>query len=250
MFLLGRDFSITEKNLNDESSSKLVGRTPMGNSRFEFDCHGKLSFAGQAAVDFARKDLRLAMLGQHQRINAALAVAAVETLNAASDWDIDANAISQGLLNTQLDGRTQIFGESPTVVLDVAHNVASASALIETLQAELPGWASADKKALILAISTDKDCEGILQILLPAFDRVWITTYQNNPRGVAADELFKLAQTVAQREAVETKIQIASTPDLAWQAATDSLEPNDVLCCTGSVFLIAELIDLAREFSA
>jgi len=191
--------------------------------------------------------LQLAMLGRHQRTNAALAIATMEALNASRDWAIDANAISQGLLNTQLDGRTQFFGKSPTVVLDVAHNVASASVLLQTLETELTSWTRADKKALILAISTDKDCEGILKILLPAFDRVWITTYQDNPRGVAADELFKLAASVVQQESLSTELKIAATPDLAWQAATDSLQPTDVLCCTGSVFLIAELIDLARN---
>ena len=249
MFLFGRDFSITEKRLGDESPSEPAGQTAIGNSKFEFDCQGKLGFAGQPAIDFSLKGLRLTMLGQHQRTNAALAVATIEALNAKSDWGIDANAISQGLMNTQLDGRTQVFSESPTVVLDVAHNVASASVLLATLQTELAGWTSANKKSLVLAISADKDCEGILQILLPEFDRVWITTYQNNPRGVAADELLTLAQKVAQQESLSTEINVASTPDLAWQAATDSLEPNDVLCCTGSVFLIAELIELAREFN-
>ena len=208
------------------------------------------------------KRLRLAMLGQHQRTNAALAVAVIEALNtggknaggknaggthAGGDWSVDPDAISQGLLNTQLDGRAQVFSESPTVVLDVAHNVASATVLLKTLETELAAWASANKKALILAISVDKDCEGILEILLPAFDRVWITTYQDNPRGVAAKELFELAQSIAQQGSLSTEIDVAATPDLAWQVAIESLQSTDFLCCTGSVFLIAELIDLARE---
>ena len=250
MFLFGRDFSITEKRLDGEGSIKIAGQAPLGSSHFEFDCHGKLGFADRAAVEFAHKSLRLTMLGQHQRINAALAVATIEALNAIRDWNIDANAISQGLLSTQLEGRTQVFRESPTVVLDVAHNVASASVLFKTLRTELLSWGTADKKALILAISVDKDCAGILQILLPAFDRVWITTYQDNPRGVAADELLKLAQKVVQQKSLSIELDVASTPELAWQAATKSLKPNDVLCCTGSVFLVAELIDLAKEFNA
>ena len=245
MFLLDRDFSFAEKRVLGESSKQFAEQTSIASSQFEFTCRGKLCF-GDQAVDFAQRDLRLSMLGQHQRTNALLAVAAVETLNASGNWSIDGEAISQGLLNTQLDGRTQVFSESPTIVLDVAHNVASANVLLETLQTELAGWENARKKALILAISKDKDCAGILQILLPAFDRVWITTYQDNPRGVAADELFKIAEDVAQQKSLSTKIETALTPDLAWQAATESLQPADVLCCTGSVFLIAELIDLAK----
>ena len=250
MSLLDRDFSITEKRSAVEMSDKLMGQALIANSRIEFDCHGKLNSTGKASVDFAHQDLQLSMLGHHQRTNAALAVAAIETLNAKGDWNVDAEAISKGLLNTQLDGRTQVFGQSPTIVLDVAHNVASAGVLLETMQIEMAGWTSANKRALILAISIDKDCEGIMQILLPAFDRVWVTTYQDNPRGVAADDLHKLANKVAQQESLSIEIDVAATPDLAWQAATDSLEPTDLLCCTGSVFLIAELIDLARAVEA
>ena len=241
MFLLDRDFSVEEKRLNETVKQSTTY------SRFEFDCRGELCFADQATAEFNWEGLQVAMLGQHQRTNAALAVAAVEALNAKNEWGITADAISQGLLNTQLEGRTQLFGESPTVVLDVAHNVASASVLLQTLQDELAVWSTAKNKALILAISADKDCEGILRILLPAFDRVWITTYQDNPRGADANELFKLAKSVAAQDLLSTKIETTSTPELAWQAATDSLETTDILCCTGSVFLIAELIDLARE---
>ena len=77
-------------------------------------------------------------------------------------------------------------------------------------------------------------------------DRVWITKYQDNPRGVAAEELFELTGKVARQQSLNIETAVAQTPDLAWQAATDSLDPTDVLCCTGSVFLIAELIDLAK----
>ena len=197
-------------------------------------------------AEFDRQGLRVAMLGQHQRVNAALAVTAIEVLNAHQDWGIGADAISKGLLASELDGRGQVIGTSPTVVLDVAHNVASANVLLQTLESELTGWSTTHKKSLILAISTDKDYEGILQVLLPAFDQVWITKYQNNPRGVDAAELFEIAAKVAQQQSLDIEIDIAPTPVLAWQAAIDSLQPKGLLCCTGSVFLVAELIDLAK----
>ena len=73
-----------------------------------------------------------------------------------------------------------------------------------------------------------------------------ITKYQNNPRGVDAAELFEIAAKVAQQQSLDIEIDIAPTPVLAWQAAIDSLQPMGLLCCTGSVFLVAELIDLAK----
>ena len=261
LFLLGRDFAVEDKRLPEESTEEIikgqVAKEQVASSSFEFNCQGKLNFqnnvdgsdpevADQMPAEFDRQGLRVAMLGQHQRVNAALAVTAIEVLNAHQDWGIGADAISKGLLASELDGRGQVIGTSPTVVLDVAHNVASANVLLQTLESELTGWSTTHKKSLILAISTDKDYEGILQVLLPAFDQVWITKYQNNPRGVDAAELFEIAAKVAQQQSLDIEIDIAPTPVLAWQAAIDSLQPKGLLCCTGSVFLVAELIDLAK----
>ena len=261
LILLGRDCFVEEKRLPEEPIKGLEGQQVAGQpvaagSKYEFNCWGKINcgsqstVAGQVPVEFDHRGLRVAMLGRHQRTNASLAVAAIEVLNACHGWRVDADAISQGLLDSQLDGRTQVVGNSPTVVLDVAHNVASANVLLQTLSTELPVWSTVNRKLLILAISTDKDCEGILRVLLPAFDRVWITKYQGNPRGVDASELFELAQKVVRQESLDVEVDVAPTPVLAWQAAVKSLRATDMLCCTGSVFLVAELIDLAKSRSS
>ena len=67
---------------------------------------------------------------------------------------------------------------SQTVVLDTAHNPASARALVEAL-AEMP---AAVARTLVLSISHDKDVRAIVGELAPHFDRFIVTQYQENPR--------------------------------------------------------------------
>ena len=79
----------------------------------------------------------------------------------------------------------------PAVVIDTAHNQASARALAEAL-AELPPHG---RRTLIVAASSDKDVMAILQELVPFFDRVVATQYQDNPRAVPADEMAEMVRT-------------------------------------------------------
>lgn len=187
------------------------------------------------------ENLKISMLGSHQRSNASMAIATVEVLN-LQGWGIDENAVRKGLLATELAGRTQIVQRSPTVVLDVAHNVASAQVLLATLQAELPAWSHAVGKRLVISISKDKDCPAILDVLLPEFDQVVFTKYQENPRAVDPNELSKIAAKIkGQRGLSDLQLSVVTQPQQAWLSVAEESGPDDFICITGSVFLIAEL---------
>src|SRR5262249_2580893 len=149
--------------------------------------------AHQAGHELRLKDLTLAMHGSHQAANAAVALATVNEMR-QQGWCVSRNAMRQGLASAKLAGRCEYFdarspdGEAqgrPAVVIDAAHNQASARALVEAL-AELPKhW----RRTLLISISSDKDVAAILRELVPFFDRVVTTRYQENPRAVAAEEL-------------------------------------------------------------
>jgi dihydrofolate synthase/folylpolyglutamate synthase len=194
--------------------------------------------------DLELSNLKVAMLGRHQRSNAALAVATIQLLN-CQGWSIAESAIRAGLSKTTLAGRTQVVRQSPAVVLDVAHNVASVNVLLETLKQELAQWHSAPKKTLILSISKDKDCRSMLEVLLPEFDQVVITKYQENPRAVDPERLLSTAREVAvELELNGLKISVVEKPLEAWHSTAEVASAEDVICFAGSVFLIAEVIQL------
>jgi dihydrofolate synthase/folylpolyglutamate synthase len=175
--------------------------------------------------------LRLGLLGEHQAANAALAVAAVEELVRLGLHVGDA-AVAEGLANVHWPARMEVVGRRPLVILDCAHNVASARALAETLRS-FPGVA---RHHLVFAASADKDVAGMLKILGAHFDRAYLTRYSQATRSLAVDELAELW-----RSATGKPCTAYQSPEEAWRAARATAAAEDLICVTGSVFLAGEL---------
>lgn len=188
---------------------------------------------------FSHDQLDVKMPGQHQHQNAAVAIAAVETLKTMG-WEIPQTAIRQGLQTAYLPGRVEIVRRQPLTILDIAHNPASMLALTETLS-QLPAWLNADSRTLIFAVSRDKDFRKMLIHLLPAVDRIVITQFEENPRAVSVSELQAVVNQICLTKPSPPEIVVQSNPHAAWQAVASGCCPGDAVCVAGSAFLIAEL---------
>ena len=175
--------------------------------------------------------LTLAMLGRHQGANAAVAIAAIKELQRLG-WPLSDDAIRRGLAAARCRARVELIGRQPSVVVDAAHNVASIAALLAVLKESFV----AKRRRLVFATSRDKDARGMLRLLLPDFDDVTLTRYQENPRGMPAEDLDALA-----RELGSTRHRVAPDPAAAWQSATANAGPDDLLVATGSFFIAAEV---------
>jgi dihydrofolate synthase/folylpolyglutamate synthase len=183
------------------------------------------------------------MPGPHQAANAAVALATIEELR-HQGWCISADAMRTGLASAALPGRVEVIAGDPTVVLDTAHNPASARALIEAL-AELP---TPVRRTLVLSVSHDKDVRAIVRELVPHFDRVIVTQYQDNPRAVPAESL---AATVNEQLASRgLKSTVCPTPAQAWQHVRDTATAGELVCIAGSFFLAAEMRPLVHPIGA
>ena len=169
--------------------------------------------------------------GKHQRRNAAIAVCAAKVLRQRG-WRLGDEAIHAGLALAHCPVRVEVVGRSPLVVLDAAHNWASAGALLESIQEfDVPG-----RRVLIFATSRDKDVSGLLRRLTGGFDSVVLTQFQSNPRAMPLAQL----QVVAAR--VNTlPTHAAATPADAWNAARKICPEDGLICVAGSFFLAAEL---------
>ncbi len=219
---------------------------------------GRLDFTG-TFVDqpVELKELPLQLLGEHQGANAALAVATCVELQ-RQGWSISPEAIRVGLAELTLPARVEIVRRKPTVVLDVAHNVASAEALVDVLTTSFAmnsatgnsetGNSTTCERILVLATTKDKDVPGIVRVLLPHFLQVIATQHQNNPRAVPAAQLGKIIRDELAKTDQQTSspaVTECSTAIEAWQLAqklaqqVDGSEP--LICITGSFFIAAEL---------
>ncbi len=173
--------------------------------------------------------LKMGLLGKHQAVNAAVAIGIVEALG-PSPVHIREEAVRKGIERTVWPGRFEIVQRKPLVILDGAHNVASARALVETFEQVFPKR----KAVFLLSMAQDKDKRGICWELNRIADKI-ILTKSNHPRAsnltiMNCDELFKGKEifiTQNSRQALEKAFQITG--------------PNDIILATGSLFLVGEI---------
>jgi dihydrofolate synthase/folylpolyglutamate synthase len=192
------------------------------------------------------RSIQLGIVGRHQSANAAAAIATARRL-VEQGWPISEAALRSGLAAARVPARIEIIGQQPTVIIDVAHNVASIGAFIEVLRERF-----ADRRrVLVFASSRDKDAAGMLRLLVPWFEEIVLTRYVNNPRAMDPPALAEMAR--AELPSADNgqpqrapRLRTAADPAEAWKLARQAAGPNDLVCITGSFFLASELRPLAR----
>ncbi len=189
--------------------------------------------SGRLSVQTWRSDwgpLDLPLLGPHQAQNAATALA---TLDALADRGlvVGAEAVARGFAGLSFPARVEVLGERPWLVIDGAHNVASAAALAEALRTCFPPT----RRTLVFGTTRDKDLIGQLRALLPLFDEVVATRYVENPRAVPPVEVAEAVWALNGQSA-----EVASDPAEALAVARQQTPPEGLICVTGSLFLAAE----------
>ena len=168
---------------------------------------------------------RLPLIGAHQAQNAAVAVALVQQLR-EQGWRISQRAIAQGLKTVQGPARCQVLPGEPPVMLDCAHNRASAKHLAETLQDYFPGL----PKVLVFGAMCDKDVSGMFAELLPACSAAIMTSIEA-PRAMRPRDLVQAA------EKYDCTASQANDMLSALAQAKNAATPAGLVIVTGSVAL-------------
>lgn len=176
----------------------------------------------------------LALAGAHQQENAAVALAALEEIGEQFPA-LTLEAIQRGLATVSWPGRLQMLlaGEAtPSILVDCAHNVDSA----EKLAAALQHVYDYKRLWLVLGATADKDVAGIVHTLLPLADGTIMTT-SGHPRAAGPAQLIQLA--------VEGgfEAQAAATVEEAVQMAWNYAAVGDLICVTGSIFVVGDLLN-------
>jgi dihydrofolate synthase / folylpolyglutamate synthase len=170
------------------------------------------------------------LLGQHQLDNTAAATAALEVL-IERGFTISTEAITEGLSKVDFQGRLQIVGQKPFVVLDGGHNPEAAHKLKEALRQ----YFQPAKSILVIGMSADKDMAGVAKELSQVFDQI-IATRAENPRSASPESLAALFITEGK------PVSIAESISQALEQATQIAKENDLICVTGSLFVVGEAL--------
>ncbi|OFJ52673.1 bifunctional tetrahydrofolate synthase/dihydrofolate synthase [Mycolicibacterium grossiae] len=158
-------------------------------------------------------DVFLPLHGEHQAHNAVVALAAVEAFfGAGADRQLDVDAVRAGFAAAASPGRMERMRSAPTVFIDAAHNPAGAAALAATLEQEF------DFRYLVgvVSVMSDKDVDGILSALEPAFDML-VVTHNGSPRALDVEALALRAE---ERFGPERVVTAATLPDAIETATT------------------------------
>jgi dihydrofolate synthase/folylpolyglutamate synthase len=177
-----------------------------------------------------RYQVSIPLLGDFQLENAAAAVGALEILG-SQGFAIAAGNIAQGLTQVKWPGRFQIVQQQPTVVIDGAHNVASMKRLVNNIKAYFPQ----KRIFLVFGTSCDKDITGIVNELVSLSPQVIVTRTAHS----RAAPLSTLAAEFSKR-GIEP--ETGETVSEAISRALSLAERTDIICVTGSLFVVAEAL--------
>jgi len=179
--------------------------------------------------------LQVPLPGQHQAINCGLAVGILDALK-AQGLEIPEQKATAGLANVEMPGRMQMIREMPRILVDGAHNAASIDALMRAIGQNI----TYDSMIVIFGCQKDKDAEGMIRRLQIGADKMIVTRTHSSRSAEPAD----LAATYS--ECSGKMVQVAETLDEALQIALRAVGREDLICVTGSFYLVAEAI---RKFS-
>jgi len=173
--------------------------------------------------------LHVPALGDHQAINCGLALAAADALKKRGLVIDDQRAV-EGLANVRLPGRMEILREEPRILADGAHNAASIDALMRAIGQSI----RYDSMVVIFACHKDKDVRGMLRRIQLGADKI-IFTSTGTARSVDPVELAALYGELSGK-----MVQTAPTLDEAMSIAERAVTREDLICITGSFYLVAQ----------
>jgi dihydrofolate synthase/folylpolyglutamate synthase len=189
------------------------------------------------------KDLELGLLGEHQVENATVAIAVAEHL---CDLGLPINeaSIRQGLKEARWTGRLQVVGLAPLIIVDGAHNADSFGKLFGALRRHF----SFQRLILLLGMMADKDLRGIVEeIKYSGVDRI-VVTAASHPRVMAPDIIAAhLTSTIPQ---IAGQISVSLDIPSALHATLNDAGPNDLVCVTGSLYVVAEALQWLASYPA
>ncbi len=167
--------------------------------------------------------------GDHQLENAALVLAACETLNQTGKVKIGKADMRYGLKENSWPGRLEIVAESPTILLDGAHNLVACETLAHFLETR---FANRDI-TLVVGILDDKPYEKMLDLLVPTCKKL-ILTRPIIDRALEPEALLPVVAPYGK----ETTIIPGVTE--AVNHAIDTAGRDAVICVAGSLYVVGE----------
>ena len=192
--------------------------------RFSLKNQGLFDYTGTKHIF---PELSLALRGRHQRANAAVALTALEL--AGETFPVSETAVREGLKSVTWPGRFEVICESPTVILDGAHNGEGVKALVEAIEEFRQG----KNVKLLFASMEDKDWRLMLDTLVTVADEMVLTRVDMER---SADP-----QELANHRAQKVPYQVIEDSRSALRTLFAAARPEEIIVVAGSLYLLGEI---------
>lgn len=180
------------------------------------------------AFSLEGESYKLAMLGKHQAMNAALAITVLKDLRKRDGLELRDTSIKVGLRYAKIIARTEILAIDPTVLLDGSHNPDGIRALCDLIDA-IPH----KNLYLVLGILADKNHLEMVKNLVPRAAKT-VTTTVPSPRALDA-------RSLAREAAAYGDVTHEDLPSKAVETVLSYADADDLVVMTGSLYLAGEL---------
>ncbi len=181
------------------------------------------------------RHLSLALAGLHQARNAALAIAAVETLESLPVLQAD---VRRGIATTLWPGRMDEYAAPRRTLFEGAHNEEGARALRNHLLR-----CEDCEMHLVFGTLRDKDFKKMGKLLFPLARKIHLTPVANSRSAATAD-------IAAAHPRLSRRVLIHRDARTALRAAWEACPRRGLVVVTGSLYLVGELLPLARACQA
>jgi dihydrofolate synthase/folylpolyglutamate synthase len=171
-------------------------------------------------------DVFLALHGEHQGDNAAVALAAAE---AFFDRPLEDELVREAFAAVRNPGRFEVVRRDPLLILDGAHNPDGARAAAATLA---EGFAVAGDTRLVVGVLQGRQPDELLAILGAADAAEVVCCAPDSPRALPAADL------AAEVRALGGTARVVDGVGPALEAALDASAAEDVVLVTGSLYTV------------
>ena len=180
--------------------------------------------------------LFMPLLGQHQRVNAATAIAGIACLKQRG-YAIPSESVYQGIAQVEWPGRMQVIQNAPVVLLDGAHSQEAMQLLCREIRRNF----RYNRLICVVSLMRDKPVKAVGEIVCQAADALIVTEVSDNPRVMPAHAIQRALQTMSQQ------VIVCPTPKEALKTALALASPEDLVCVTGSLYLVGEVLHVTRN---
>lgn len=187
-------------------------------------------------LKYKLEGVELSLLGKHQFTNASTALAVCELLARDYSVNIPENAIREGLRKVSWPGRLELISHMPKILLDGAHNVDGMKSLANALTDYGRDLYQRERLVFCLGILGDKEIEKAVEIIAPLAAEI-IVTKPDSPRAGN----WQYVAHIAKKCLGEGKVYAVEDPILALQESLKRLSSKDMLCVTGSLYMLAPM---------